>query len=242
LEKLKRGEISSASDAEGEEGESKPKKKRATAVRKKRSASSGSEESDVGEPVKKASAGRGQKTTASSSQAKLRAKKAAATLSDSETPAAPKKRGRPPKASIATACKTAGLAKGKGRALSPVSDLSSGEDDDAEARALFLDEAELANSEANSDLSEASDEERELAYAAAADGSLEMQRGDISPTSSSTTTHGGAEAISQSPPKRRKKASAETEVISPDKQAKTTVAARAKKPVQPIFVEISDSD
>jgi hypothetical protein len=50
------------------------------------------------------------------------------------------------------------------------------------------------------------------------------------------------EAIPESPAKRRKKASAETKLISPDKQAKTGAVTKAKKPQQPVFVEISDSD
>lgn len=202
LEKLRRGELSSGSEAGSD-------------------AESGAPEAS--KPKKKAAA-------------KPRAKKSALVQSDSDVPAEPKKRGRPKKALSGNTA--APKDKGKGRAvLSPISDSS---DEAASTPALFLDAAELANYDALSDISdasEASDEERQLAYAAAADGSLEMQAGDISPDSSGTM-----HAVT-SPVKRRKKEQPVDAPTSPEKKAKTASAKARGKAAKPVtFVEISDSD
>ena len=235
LEKLKHGEISSESDAVSdlEDGgaKGKPKKKAATGRKKKEASALGSSSgaSDAEAGAKKVSKSRAKAATSAGR------KKSAASQSDSDTAAVPEKRGRPPKSATSTVT-TSRSAKGKARALSPVSDFSSYDGDGLEGRELFLNEAELANSDAmsdNSDIPEASDEERELAYAAAADGSLEMQRGDISPTSSSATAKSTKDRVEvQSPAKRRKKGYPLDSPTSPEKKVKTA----------PVFVEISDSE
>lgn len=162
---------------------------------------------------------------------KPRTKKVASVLSDSDATVEPRGRGRP--------CKTVAKGKGKStaRAISPVAEQSDTPD-------LFLEVATLAGSDALSDVSdaaEATDEERELAYAAAADGSLEMRAGDISPDSSGTLQT--QMALPQSPAKRKKKAHQAMESpSSPEKKARITSRGKKAATEPVVFVEISDTD